>query len=152
MTLQLPLLTILTMTVSSCYYMVTMIRLYVSEDSEAKSYMRMNMQELMGKMMKLIVSPLLKTYIFGSILQCFLNFPQWLRVLYLAATSVTPRKISSGNDNSVHDEDTSRLILSRMTMTMMESWLTRWILILAQQILSGLRLVPARTTANKTLH
>src|SRR5260221_10962260 len=91
-------------------------------------------------------------YIFGSILQCFLNFPQWLRVLHLAATSVTPGKISSRNDNSMHDKDTSRLILSRMMMMMIESWLTRWILILAQQILSGLRLVPARTTANKTLH
>src|SRR5216684_7770958 len=89
-------------------------------------------------------------YIFGSILQRFLNFPQWLRVLHLAATSVIPGKISSGNDNSVHNEDTSRLILSRMTMTMMESWLTRWILV--QWILSGLRPVPARTMANKTLH
>jgi len=77
-------------------------------------------------------------YIFGSILQHFLNFPQWLRVLHLAATSVTPGKISSGNDNSMHNEDTSRLILSRMMITMMESWLTRWIPILVQQILSGL--------------
>ena len=56
MTLQLPLLTILTMT-------VMMIRLYVSEDLEVKSYTRMNMQELTGKITKLIVSPLLKTYI-----------------------------------------------------------------------------------------
>src|SRR5260370_17307699 len=99
MTLQLPLLTILTTTVSSCYYMVTIIHLYVSKDSEVKSYTRMNMQELMGKMTTLIVSPLLKTYIFGSILQCFLHFPQWLRVLHLPATSVTPTTISSGHNN-----------------------------------------------------
>src|SRR5260370_36648500 len=120
MTLQLPLLTILTTTVSSCYYMVTIIHLYVSKDSEVKSYTRINMQELMGKMTKLIVSPLLKTYIFGSILQCFLNFPKCLRVLHLAATSVTPRQTSHANDNSVHNKDTSKPILSRMTQPILE--------------------------------